>query len=183
MLKNTKSSVKIVFFWALCKRTETPTKDLKTDLSSSISIFSFRVWTNNFWCAVLEFIATQNHNFRCVRKDSKKLDGTRDELGCGMRCEAGSNIDERANISTIEYGTFSRKTCFRAVGFDYLFPINTVKNVQWQSINWSRTVDIEIFITKRPLLTHINFLLMNTIVSIHRFNYLYDSLSNISCYT
>ena len=24
-----------------------------------------------------------------------KLDGTRDELGCGMRCEAGSNIDER----------------------------------------------------------------------------------------
>jgi hypothetical protein len=50
-----------------------------------------------------------------------QLDGTRDELECGMRCEAGSNIDERANISTIEYGTFSRKTCFRAVDFDYLF--------------------------------------------------------------
>ncbi len=64
-----------------------------------------------------------------------KLDGTRDELGCGMRCEAGSNIDERANISAIEYGTFSEKTCFRAVGFDYLFPINTVKNVEWQSIS------------------------------------------------
>jgi hypothetical protein len=24
-----------------------------------------------------------------------ELDGTRDELGCEMRCEAGSNIDER----------------------------------------------------------------------------------------
>ena len=94
-----------------------------------------------------------------------KLDGTRDELGCGMRCEAGSNIDERANVSAIEYGTFSEKTCFRAVGFDYLFPINTVKNVEWQSISWSRKVDIEIFNTKRPLLTHINFLLINTIDS------------------
>jgi hypothetical protein len=38
-----------------------------------------------------------------------------------------------------------------------------VKNVEWQSISWSRTVDIEIFITKRPLLTHINFLLKKTI--------------------
>jgi hypothetical protein len=38
-----------------------------------------------------------------------------------MWCEAGSNIDERANISAIEYGTFSEKTCFQAVGFDYLF--------------------------------------------------------------
>jgi hypothetical protein len=28
-------------------------------------------------------------------EEEKKLDGTRDELGCGMRCEAGSNIDER----------------------------------------------------------------------------------------
>jgi hypothetical protein len=48
-------------------------------------------------------------------------DGTRDELGCEMRCEAGSNIDERANISAIEYETFSQKTCFQAVGFDHLF--------------------------------------------------------------
>jgi hypothetical protein len=58
---------------------------------------------------------------RTALKKVKKLDGTRDELGCGMRCEAGSNIDERANISAIECGTFSEKTCFQPVGFDYLF--------------------------------------------------------------
>jgi hypothetical protein len=28
-------------------------------------------------------------------KRIKKLDGTRDQLGCEMRCEAGSNINER----------------------------------------------------------------------------------------
>jgi hypothetical protein len=54
-------------------------------------------------------------------KKEEKLDGTRDELGCGMRCEAGSNINERANIYAIEYGSFSEKTCFQIVGFDYLF--------------------------------------------------------------
>jgi hypothetical protein len=164
-LKNTKSSIKIVFFRAPCRRTVAPRKDRKTDLSSSISIVSFRLWTAIFWHSVLEIIATQNINFWCVRRETKKkeLDGTRDELGCEMRCEAGSNIDERANMSAIDYGTFSEKTCFRAVGFDYLFPINTVKNVAWQSISWSRTVDIEIFSTKRPLLTHVNFLLKKTI--------------------
>ncbi len=30
---------------------------------------------------------------------------------------------------------FPRKRVFGAVGFDYLLPINTVKNVEWQSIS------------------------------------------------
>ncbi len=44
--------------------------------------------------------------------DSWKV-GNRSIAYLSMRCEAGSNIDERANISTIEYGTFSEKTCFQ----------------------------------------------------------------------
>jgi hypothetical protein len=125
------------FFRASCIWTETPKKDRKTKGTSSISIFSFRVCTNNFWCAVLEFIATQNDNFRCVRKESI-LDGTRVKLGCEMRCEAGSNIDERANISTIEYGTFSEKACFQAIGFDYLF-----LSIQWKTLNGNQSVEVE----------------------------------------
>ena len=39
-----------------------------------------------------------------------------------MRCEAGSNIDERANISAIEYENFSERTYIEAVEFDYLLP-------------------------------------------------------------
>ena len=77
MLKNTKSSIKIVFFGALCKRTGTPKKDRKMDLSSSISIFSCRVWTTMFWLAVLEIITTQNTNFSCVRRETKKKKGKR----------------------------------------------------------------------------------------------------------
>ncbi len=60
-------------FWtAPCRRTETPTKDRKTNLSSSISVFSFRVWTTIFWLAILEIITTQNINFWCVRRETKK---------------------------------------------------------------------------------------------------------------
>ena len=102
--------------------------------------------------------------FDAYVEKERKLDGTRDKLGCGMRCEAGSNIDERANISAIEYGNFSEKTCFRAVGFDYLFlSIQWKKKIEWQSISWSRKVGIEIFITRRPLSTHVNLLLKKTI--------------------
>jgi hypothetical protein len=55
-----------------------------------------------------------------------------------MRYEAGSNIDERANISAIEYGTFSEKTCFPAVGFDYLF-----LSIQWETLNGKQSVEVE----------------------------------------
>jgi hypothetical protein len=30
-----------------------------------------------------------------MTNNNNELDGTRVKLGCGMRCEAGSNIDER----------------------------------------------------------------------------------------
>ena len=73
------------FFRASCIRTETPTKDRKTKGTSSISIFSFRVWTNNFWCAVLESIATQNDNFRCVRKERKKVKKKKKKLASDYR--------------------------------------------------------------------------------------------------
>jgi hypothetical protein len=60
------------FCGALCKWTETHTKDLKTDLSSSSSIFSFRVWTTIFWHSVLEIITTQNINFWCEGEKGKR---------------------------------------------------------------------------------------------------------------
>ncbi len=81
--------------------------------SSSISWNGFRS----------TFASKFSHYFFSLRpsqffrtKEKIKLDGTRVKLGCEMRCEAGSNIDER-----IEYRTFSEKTCFQAVGFDYRF--------------------------------------------------------------
>ena len=55
-----------------------------------------------------------------------------------MRCEAGSNIDERANISAIEYGTFSEKTCFQVVGFDYLF-----LSIQRETLNGKKSIEVE----------------------------------------
>ncbi len=153
------------FSWAPCKRTETPTKDLKRDLSSSISMFSCRVWTTIFWLSVLEIITTQNTNFWCVRRERKenKLDGTRDELGCEMRCEAGSNIDEREFIRNEQiFLRFSmkifRENLYSGCRIWLPFSINIVRNVEWRSIKWSQKVDIEIFITKRTLLTPINFL-------------------------
>jgi hypothetical protein len=64
----------------------------------------------------------------------KKLDGTRDELVCKIRCEAvrismnkKSRIhNKRADIPTILYENFSEKTYIQAVGFDcLLLPIQS----------------------------------------------------------
>ncbi len=62
-IENNKIHRKSPFFRASCRRTETPTKDRKTKGTSSISIFSSRVWTNIFWCTVLEITATQSTDF------------------------------------------------------------------------------------------------------------------------
>ena len=59
------------FFGAICKRTEPPTKNWKTDGIDSISIFSSRVSTNILWFSNLEIIATENDNFRCVCRESR----------------------------------------------------------------------------------------------------------------
>jgi hypothetical protein len=70
-------------------------------------------------------------------------------LGCEMRCEAHFRIWNIENIKTVE------------------------------KRNRRHKIDIPIFITKRPLLLYINYLLVNAIDS--SFNYISDSLSTISC--
>ena len=64
-----------------------------------------------------------------------------------MRCEAGSNIDERANVSAIEYGTFSEKTFIQVVGFDCrLLPI------QSETLTIDQSVEVEKSTSKYSLL-------------------------------
>ncbi len=65
----------------------------------------------------------------------------------------------------IECVTFSKKTYFQFVGFSSVvsFSIDGMRNIECLSISWSQKIDIELFITKRTLLTHINFLVNNTI--------------------
>jgi hypothetical protein len=43
--------------------------------------------------SVLAPSISMTHNYQSANQ--KELDGTRVKLGCEMRCEAGSNIDER----------------------------------------------------------------------------------------
>jgi hypothetical protein len=70
-IETNKIHEKSPFFRTSCRRTKTPTKDRKTKGTSPILIHSFRVWTNNFRLAVLKILATENDNFRCVRKERK----------------------------------------------------------------------------------------------------------------
>jgi hypothetical protein len=134
---------------------EPRTKHLKTDVNSPISILPFHVSTNIFWFSVLEITAPQNDNFWCVRRErkKKKLDGTRVELVCEMRCEAVSNVDyreieisyERNNrvydwIRNVLFGKI-----FLVYRIQFYFPINIVRNIKCQSVSpsWkSRDYDI-----------------------------------------
>jgi hypothetical protein len=85
-----------------CKITESPSKDLKTNVSSSIFILSPRFWTTIFWPAVLEITRTQNLKFECVRRETKKKKKkkkkkkrkTRDAL---LKCYASHRIKYRVN--------------------------------------------------------------------------------------
>jgi len=84
--KSSKSS-----FWrAYWRWTKPPKKDWKTDGSESISIFSSRVWTNIFWCTVLEITATQSTDF-VTAKNMKSI-----EVECGRvglhKCFASHRI-------------------------------------------------------------------------------------------
>jgi hypothetical protein len=60
------------FFGAICKRTEPATRDQETEGIDLVLIFSSRVRTSIFWLSVLEIIAKENTNFRCVRLERKK---------------------------------------------------------------------------------------------------------------
>ena len=132
---------------SLCKITEGHSKNLKKELSSSIFVFLPSFWTTIFWHAVLEIIRTQNRNFECVRRETKKekkkkkkkLDGTRVKLRCEMRCEAvGSWV----------------------VFVNFLFIFDS-------------DVHIQIFVVTRTLSVYANMLFRKT--TDWRFNYLSES--------
>ena len=65
------------FFESISKRMEPPSMLLITNASDSIVIFSSLVWTSTFCFFVLEIIATENTNFRCVRRESNKKKETK----------------------------------------------------------------------------------------------------------
>ncbi len=85
---NEKKHSNLSFCPASCNPTELPTKDLKTDLSSSISIFYFPVSTRIFWFSVLEITASQNDNFWCSGRQSKTRWQSSQRLVCEMQYEA-----------------------------------------------------------------------------------------------
>jgi hypothetical protein len=84
---------------SFCKKTDSPSKDLTTDLSSSIFLFLPRFWMTIVGPTVLEIIRTQNRNFECVRRETKKEKKkkkkkkrkTRDAL---LKCYASHRINK-----------------------------------------------------------------------------------------
>jgi hypothetical protein len=48
-------------------------KNRKANDTNPVSLFLSLVWTNIFWCFVLEITVTQNSKFLCVRRERKKL--------------------------------------------------------------------------------------------------------------
>jgi len=151
-----------LFFRTSCIETKDSRNHQTKNGITRVSILGSPVGTTVFWWAVLEIIAIQNTNSRCVRrvmkkkkkkKKKEKLDGTRVELVCEMRCEAASNADYRE--IEISYETSSPVydwirnvllgKVFLVCWIQFSFSINIARNVKCQSVsrNWkSRHYDI-----------------------------------------
>jgi hypothetical protein len=86
----TKSS-KSSFCGAYWRQWKHPKKDWKRDGSDSISIFPSRVWTNIFWCTVLEINATQSKDF-VIEKNTESMEAECVRVGLN-KCFASHRIN------------------------------------------------------------------------------------------
>jgi hypothetical protein len=118
-----KTHSQLAFCGDLCKGTEGPIKNQKTNVTGLISILSPRLWTAIFWLSVLKIITTQNTNFWCVRRETNKKETrwhtSRDSSAkCGAKLlrmsinEKSITHKERIIVSTTEYTKFTSEPYF-----------------------------------------------------------------------